>query len=139
MAVEILRSGGKNTDPELKVWATNVVTEFSPVPFPTMAAREIEWPSYFRPTMPNLPDEARQPELGALCDPSCLRVISERNRRWSDELEAAGPDGTVKAMEMIAEAAEQAQKLAHALELSQIAGRACERSYDTIQEINNRP
>jgi len=139
MALEILRSGGENTDPEIKAWATNVVTEFSPVPFTTKAAMELNSVLYLRPMMPNLPEIARQPDLDALCDPSCLMALTERNRKWSDELEAAGSDGVVKVMEMFSEAVAQTQKLAHALELSQIAGQACERAYDAVQEINNRP
>jgi len=74
IAMQILREGGSNQDPELRKWAVVVVEKYSPVPFSESAAKELERIQYIKLSLPELPEVARQESLETLCAPNCTHT-----------------------------------------------------------------
>lgn len=137
MAIGVLRDGGESVDPDMKAWAVSVVSKFSPVPFTAGAMNSLGTAFYIKPLIPALPEVARQDDLGALCDPSCLSVLSDKNNQWTAEISMAGEDEVQKAFDIAELSVQYNYELAAALDFARIAGSACEASFDAIRDINN--
>lgn len=134
MAVTMLRDDDKRLDPELKAWATAVVSKYSPVPFSPSAEEKLARALYIMPAVPPLDEVARQPEVGALCESGCTASVTQKMEAWSRTMAEANGREAAKVFAVILDQSVQVNKdLALALDRARISGQACEQIYDSLQ------
>lgn len=139
MAIGMLRDGGENLDPEMKAWATAVVSEFSPVPFTAAAKDVLGQTLYVTPSIPALPAVARQKDLGALCDSGCSRALEQKLNKWRQSLSEVGEGDVIMVMQDILDQSIQHNAdLAGALDISRVSGLACVDIYEGVRGVLDR-
>ena len=87
MAMGMLKDGGDKLDPELKSWATAVVSKYSPVPFSSEAKENLGRALYIEPFIPDLPDIARQKDVSDICSGGCSAALAVKYEDWMKALE----------------------------------------------------
>lgn len=133
LAVGMLKTDGDKLDPDLKKWASAVITKFSPVPFEG-PAEKLGYAIAISPAIPLLPDIARQKDVGDLCNPGCSAALNEKFVQWELKLrEADNKKGVETLRDLFNGSVQLNHQLAAALDSSRISGTACTRVYDSLQ------
>ncbi|ALE00114.1 hypothetical protein [Pseudomonas syringae] len=134
LAVGMLKSDGDKLDPDLKKWASAVVAKFSPVPFEG-PSEKLGYALAISPVIPLLPDIARQKDVGDICNPGCGAALNEKFLQWELQFREADGKKAVETLRVLFNGSVQLNhQLAAALDSSRIAGTACSRIYDSLQE-----
>lgn len=136
MAISILKERGGKSDPDMKAWATAVVSEYSPVPFSAGAKEKLGETLSSMAPLPKLPDSARQADLPH-CPSGCLPYVTDKMATWTLKLSQADARNDLDVMASILdESVKMNKELAEAHDKSKIAGDACVGIYEGIR---NRP
>lgn len=136
MAISILKERGEKSDPDMKAWATAVVSEYSPVPFSAGAKEKLGETLSSMAPLPKLPDSARQADLPH-CPSGCLPYVTDKMATWTLKLSQADARNDLDVMASILdESVKMNKELAEAHDKSKIAGDACVGIYEGIR---NRP
>lgn len=134
MAIAMLKDGGEKLDPELKGWATAVVSKYSPVPFSVEAKSKLGGALYITPSIPDLPEIAKQPDISSICSPGCSSALLEMYNGWQKTLSGATKDDGVEALNEVLQASiRYGSELAGALDMARLSGNTCVKSYQIIQ------
>ncbi|EKT4474852.1 DUF2514 family protein [Pseudomonas putida] len=133
MAINILKEDGEKSDPDVKAWATAVVTEYSPVPFSSGAKEKLGEALASMDFLPKLPDSARQTDLPQ-CESGCLAYVTGKMATWTLKLSQAGTSNDLDVVASILdESVKMNKELAEAHDRSKIAGDACVGIYEGIR------
>lgn|GEM_PF-5234392 len=134
MAVAMLRDSDKNLDPELRSWATAVVSRFSPVPFSSSAEEKLSRTFYIAPKIPPLIDMARQPNVEDICPGGCSESLTQKIGIWRSQIADAKSSESARVLiAVLDQSVEENKALAEALDYARISGKTCERLYDSLQ------
>ncbi|MGN8251836.1 DUF2514 family protein [Pseudomonas sp. SMV7] len=133
IAINILQEGSEKSHPDMKAWATAVVSEYSPVPFSAGAKEKLgETLSNMAP-LPKLPNSARQADL-LHCESGCLSYVTDKMATWTLKLSQAGASNGLDLMTTILdESVKMNKELAEAHDKSKVAGDACVAIYEGIR------
>lgn len=134
IATGVLSGEANDKNPELKEWAVKVITQYSPVEFSSEAIAGLGEGIYLMPTVPALPDVARQSEEIQECVPSCSAGFTSSINEWRVDL--ARSDSPEVVYDLLNEAIEKARIYASAADYSRVAGNTCERIYDVVGKNN---
>lgn len=138
MAIAMLKDGGEKLDPELKGWATAVVSKYSPVPFSVEAKNKLGGALYITPSIPELPEIAKQRDVSSICSPGCSSALIEKYNSWQKTLSGATKDDGVELLKDVLEASvRHGAELAAALDFARLSGNTCVKSYEIIQGKEN--
>lgn len=133
LAVGMLKNDVEKLDPELRQWASAVVAKYSPVPFDG-SAEKLGRALALWPSIPLLPDVARQKDAGDICNPGCSSALTEKLSGWRLMLsEAKNERAAENLKEVLDQSVRLNQELAAALDASKIAGSACSKIYDSLR------
>jgi len=134
MAMGMLKEGGSKLDPELKSWATAVVSKYSPVPFSDGAKDKLGGAIYIEPFIPDLPAIARQKDMSDICNGGCSVALTAKQEGWMKALEGkTGDEALTTLFAVLDESVRHGADLAGALDAARTSGNACVSSYEIIK------
>lgn len=133
IAISILKDGGEKADPEMKSWASAVVSAYSPVPFSVGAKEKLGAILSSTVPLPALPDSARQPDL-PICNSGCSTYMANKIGSWAAAISQAGNENGAETLKQVLDdSVKTNNELAAALDRSRISGQACVAIYDDIR------
>ncbi|WP_047711360.1 hypothetical protein [Pseudomonas lactis] len=134
MAMGMLKEGGSKLDPELKSWATAVVSKYSPVPFSAEAKDRLSGAIYIEPFVPDLPAIARQTDISDICKGGCSAALTAKHEEWIRALDGkTGDEALATLVAAFDESVRHSADLAGALDAAKISGNACVSIYEVIK------